>query len=159
MFAERGPRPWWEQFEIVIHFDGKQLRTRCGIEATQSRKFFLVTHPAAELLQWAEADGPAEVHFEGTRFRVVKYRDKRYTHGGVHLVGEPVGTVGVTVSSTRPSIQEQVLEALRSAAGGMTARQVQYKLECSRRAVFAALSALAEEGRATKDGSLYRAGE
>jgi hypothetical protein len=158
MFAERGPRPWWERFEIVIHFDGKQLRTRCGIDATPSRKFFQVTNPASELLQWAEANGPAEVHFEGTRFRVVQYRDKRYTRGEVHLVGEAAGTA-LAVSSARSSIQEQVLEACRSAADGMTARQLEEKLGCSRRAVFAALAALVQSRQATKDGSLYRAGE
>ena len=70
-----------------------------------------------------------------------------------------MGTVGVTVSSAKTSIQEQIMEELRAASDGMTARQIEDKLKRSRSAVFAALAALSESNQVTKDGLLYRSSE
>jgi hypothetical protein len=164
MFAEKGPRPWWERFEITIHFEGGQLRIRCGVEApgncpgfAANRKYFRVLGAPAELLQLAENNADAEIHFDGVKYRANKYR---VDHGGVNFYGDPIGTVGVPVSSSaRPSIQEQCLETLRATPGGMTARQLEDKLQCSRRAIFSALAALVQSNQVAKDGLLYRARE
>ena len=161
MFAEKGAKPWWERFEITIHFGGKQLRIRCGVESPANhpayppnRKYFKVLNPPAELFQLAATNGDAEVHFDGVKYRANNYRD---AGGEVRFYGDPIGTYGVTVSAAKSPIQEQILDALRSAPGGMVARQIEDKLKCSRSAVFSALAALSQSDQVTKDGALYRA--
>ena len=161
MFAEKGAKPWWERFEITIHFGGKQLRIRCGVESPANhpayppnRKYFKVLNPPSELFQLAATNGDAEVHFDGVKYRANNYRD---AGGEVRFYGDPIGTVGVTVSSSaRPSIQDQVLEALRGSPNGLAARQIEESLKCSRRAVFSALTALSQSDQVAKDGLLYR---
>ncbi len=124
MFAEKGHKPWWEQFEITIHFEGGQLRTRCGQQAplNSKKRHFLLLGAPAEILQLAEANGAAEVHSDGTKYRIHRYR---VVPGLVEIHGEPVGTVGVTAStSAKHPIQDQILEALRGSPGSMTAVQI-----------------------------------
>ena len=165
MFAKKGITPWWEMFEIVVKSGDKQIRTRCGASSVPSPDgvyrpcteyvcvCFEVPAGTPGLLELAETEAPAEVECDGIKYRVFRYRFGPHTHGYIGVYGEPVGSV-----SAKPSVQDQIVGALRAAPNGLTARQIGEALGFTTRWVFSALAALTKSGQVTKDGPLYRIG-
>jgi hypothetical protein len=109
------------------------------------------------LAELARKEEAAEVIWRGTRYRVYKCE---VSEGGIYeqikIYCEPMAGHGLTVAA-QPSVQEQIMEALRLAPGGMTARQIGEKVECTRQWVFTSLAAMVRAKQVSKDGAVYRA--
>ncbi len=111
-------------------------------------------HMGCTLAAVARAGKIVEVEWDGTRYRVVS---QCCCSVRTQLNCEPIGSV--PVATNKPSVQDQVLDALRTAPDGMTARQISEALDCTRQWVFSALAGLMKSKQVKKDGFLYQISE
>ena len=95
-----------------------------------------------------------EVEYDGIRYRVLS---QCCSSERTQLNCEPIGSV--PVAANKPSVQDQVLGALRTTPDGMTARQISEALDCTRQWVFSALAGLMKSKQVKKDGFLYQISE
>lgn len=159
--------PWWERHDVTIRFgEGQIIRTRCAGSSCINRVRFGFSD-SPEIMALAVKKAPAEISefvnsAIGTRwYRVCRYiinpEGQRSHHEKIELECELIqGPTIVSVSNSKVSVQEKILNALRAAPDGLSAREIGERIpDCSARWVFNTLARLVQAGSVEKRGATY----